>query len=417
MTIYVIGAGIAGIEASLVASSKGFRVMLFDEFLGGNFLNKTCIPTKLFIELSNVEKDIEKLKRKTIERMSTIRSKYVASLEKGGVEYVNEKVRISNSNLLLRDRKIYVREDDAIIIASGSIAIKPKIKGSEFLLYSYSILELEEIFDKVVIIGAGPEGVEIAEIFNNLGSKVELVEKKERILSLEDEEVSKFMFEVLKKKGINIILGEVIKLKKNHLLDIHLSNGSKLVADAVFSCIGWEPNLEPLSYAEIKVDDFLRVDKNIFAAGDVIRAGLANVAKYQGRIAALNSTGANIRFEKMNYPYVIFTRPSISSFGYRENQIAGSKVIKVDLSEGIKGMLDEASGFLKIVLEKDNRIIGATCVSDRAGEIINTLYFLSKKGIKIDELSSYIPSSPSYYEDIIEALRRQLSFNRLSITA
>lgn len=406
MTIYVIGAGIAGIEASLVASSKGFKVMLFDEILGGNFLNKTCIPTKLFIELSRIEKDLGKIKLKAIERINSIRSRYVSRLEKGEVEHVGEKVYLSNSKILFKDRKIYLKENDAAIIASGSIPIKPNIKGSEFLMYTPSILDLKEIFDKIVMIGAGPEGVEMAEIFSNLGSKVTLVEKKERILSLEDEDVSKFMLEVLKKKGINVILGEeVLKLEKNHLLEVHLSSGNKLISDAVFSCIGWEPNLEPLSNVEIKVDDFLRVDKNIFAAGDVIRAGLANVAKYQARIAALNAIGANIKFEKMNYPYVIFTQPSVSSFGYKENHVVGSKVVRIDLGEGIKGIIDGVSGFLKIILDKQNRIIGAVCVSNKAGEIINTLYFLSKKEIRVDELSSYIPSSPSYYEDIIEAVK------------
>jgi dihydrolipoamide dehydrogenase len=198
MVIYVLGAGIAGLEASIVSSNEDFNVFLFDKLnVGGNYLNLTCIPSKLLIDLSSKTKDFSLIKKELNARIKSARAYYEKILSKLNVKFGKKEVNVYKEYLKIENEKIFLNKEDKVIVCLGSKPITPNILGDENILYSFSILNLEDLPNSVAIIGAGPEGIEIAEIFSNLGVKVVLIEQKDRMLSIEDEDISFYYYNYL----------------------------------------------------------------------------------------------------------------------------------------------------------------------------------------------------------------------------
>lgn len=403
MTIYVIGSGIAGLEASSISSMKEKTVLFEEKEIGGNYLNKTCIPSKLLINLSNEYKDFSEIKRRAVHKINLERNKILRKLEKLGVGIEKGHVEISERYISFNNNKVEIKDSDSILICTGSIPIEPIIIGSEHLFYSNLILDLEEIPSRIAIIGAGPEGVEFAHLFNSLGSFVSIIEKKSRILPSEDEEISTIMKSKLEASGINVYLNREVKgIKKDKVYKVFL-NEESFEFDMVLSCIGWKPNLNAIKIEGFKIDDHLRYKKNIYVAGDAANAGLANIAKDQARIAALNALGNNLKFEPKAYPYVIHCKPKISAFKLKTEK-KEAKILKIQIEEGIK----DGEGFMKIFLDEEDRIISAYCLSDYSDEVIDFLAFSSNKNLKIHELTSFFPRIPSYIEEVLDSIKSAL---------
>jgi len=403
MKIFVIGAGIAGIEAAITSSSLGSKVIIFDEQIGGNFLNKTCIPTKILLESSEYERNFSKLMKRAKEKIHSLKREYEKKLIDKGIEIISFKCLVKKNELKFGDQQILL-ENSKFIICTGSKPLKPIFPGSQYLKYSDEILEMEDLPNRIAIIGGGPEGLELAEFFNKLGCKVTVIEKKDLILPSEDEDISKIALENLQEKGIEVILKREVKgIRKNNGYLV-LTDNEEVKADLVFSCIGWTPCTDNIFLDNLIPNDFLMIDNNIYAAGDVIGAGIANVAKLQGRIAAYNANGYIMKFEKKVYPYVINTEHKIASFGEKERSSKDNKVFKTRMNKTLKSYIEDSMGYIKIICNVEGRIKGASCISKRADEIINFLYALSEKGVKIDELKNYFPSSPSYIEDMLDSI-------------
>jgi dihydrolipoamide dehydrogenase len=407
MRAYVVGGGVAGINASLILAYNGIKTYLIDETIGGNFLNKTCIPSKILIEASKKEKNLDKIIKYANHIIINLRKKYENTLERNDIKVIADKAIVYDYKLVLKDETIFYDKNDKIILCTGSLPIRLDFNFPDLIRYSDELLSLEGSFENVVVVGAGPEGIEIAEIFNNLGSKVTIIEKKERILSLEDEDISLFYLELLKNKGINVILNKEIK-KIQHNKDFYVEfEGGKIKANLVFSCIGWKPNTNSLNLNSLQFDEYLRIKENMFVAGDLVSAGVANIAKLQGKIAALNAIGKTVKFIDKLHPYVINTDPKIASFGLKEKDVQLAKVYKIRFDESIKSMIDNSVGYLKLIVADDGRILGGSCVSKKADEIINILYALSKLNVNVDQLNSFYPSTPSYFDDVIDAIGQE----------
>src|SRR5579875_1616290 len=376
MHIYIVGAGIAGLEAAITSASMGINTTLFDNQLGGNFVNKTCIPTKILLEITKRRVEYRQLVKEAKFKITSIKSKYEKLLAANGIDFVNEKCLVSDKEIRLKDRKIELGQNK-LILCTGSKPLKPSFIGSEYLRYSDELLNLEELPEKILIIGGGPEGLELAEIFYNLGCKVTIIEKKEKILYLEDEDISEIVLRSLRDRGIHVFLNTEVKgIEKDK--DFRVICGKEEVrADLVISCIGWIPNKDSLFLDNLNVNAYLMVKKNIFGAGDLVGAGIANVAKSQGRIAALNALGKHIKFRKKAYPYVIHTEHKVASFGLKEKEAKNFKVVKGELDIGIKSLIEDSKSYIKIICDAEGHIVGASCFSKRADEIINMLYALS----------------------------------------
>ncbi|MDE6399717.1 MAG: NAD(P)/FAD-dependent oxidoreductase, partial [Muribaculaceae bacterium] len=353
--LIIIGAGPGGYETALEAAKKGKSVILFNGGnLGGTCLNEGCIPTKC---LCNDSEMIAKFKEgekygiedftfsidyhKILERKNNV----ITSL-KSGIETMlqQSKVELVNAVASFKDEKTVVAngieyEADNIIIATGSVSKSLPIPGHdlECVMDSTRLLNLEYIPESLTIIGGGVIGMEFASIFNNLGSKVTVIEYMKQILPPFDSDISKRLKQSMSKRGISIITGAQAKeIKQNEFYEIEVTyeqkgKEGKVVSSDILMAVGRKAmttglNLEAtgVNYSEkgIPVDDNMRTNVDgIYAIGDVnSRMMLAHVATFQGMraINTIDNETDNIRFDII--PSAVFTMPECGMAGMTEEQ-------------------------------------------------------------------------------------------------
>jgi len=285
------------------------------------------------------------------------------------------------------------------------------------------ILSIEEIPKSLLIIGGGVIGSEFANIFSSLGTKVTIIELLPRILSTEDEDVSKVIYNVFRKKGIEIFTDTVIEKVEKSGDDFicTTSGGNKITADKVLISVGRRPNSSDIGIEKagvevdqkgyIKVDSHLRTNiDGIYAVGDVIGGlQLAHVASEEGKIAAENIAGKNKEMDYSVVPWAVFTSPEIGTVGINEAQ-ARKKNIKVCTgifpfsSSGKAYISGETEGFIKVVTDSETgEILGAQMVGPRATELVHEIAVAMKGEILVDDLVSTIHAHPTFSESVLEA--------------
>lgn len=415
MEVLVVGSGAAGIEASISASKLGLKVTIIDSYdFGGNYLNKTCIPSKLLLSFLR-KRNFEEAKALAKQKVLEYKKKNLELFEKYGIEYYKGNFFATDSKFKVHTQ-MPVKDFRKVILCNGSIPIVPNIKGKDFLDFSTNIIDIKEVPEEVCIIGAGPEGVEVAEIFSLISSKVYLVEKKNRILALEDSDLSHFYSGILKGKGIHLVLNtSVLGIKKaDRNYKVVLENGNEIKVNKVISCVGWRSNYDGieslLKNGRLEVNENLQINDMYFAAGDVVKVSIANIAKFQGRIAGKNVAGMNIKIiDEKTIPHTIFTSPKISTVGLKEKDVISPEKVKIIKFTDVdfKEIFSLDDFYLKLII-KDDKIIGAASISEKADEIINFFSFLLKQNVKVSELESYIPTKPSIFEEIIDKLNYHL---------
>jgi len=442
----VLGGGPGGYVASIRASKMGLKTAVIErDYLGGVCLNCGCIPTKTLYHVAFILNEIKKAKdfgidvsepkldfKKTIARKDQIiemqRKGLQSHFKKNNIELIKGSGRI-----IARDR-VAVRTLDSqeieveaknIIIATGSSAanVKPFDLSEKGVVDNAGILSIEEIPKSLLIIGGGVIGSEFANIFSSLGTKVTIIELLPRILSTEDEDVSKVIYNVFRKKGIEIFTDTVIEKVEKSGDDFicTTSGGNKITADKVLISVGRRPNSSDIGIEKagvevdqkgyIKVDSHLRTNiDGIYAVGDVIGGlQLAHVASEEGKIAAENIAGKNKEMDYSVVPWAVFTSPEIGTVGINEAQ-ARKKNIKVCTgifpfsSSGKAYISGETEGFIKVVTDSETgEILGAQMVGPRATELVHEIAVAMKGEILVDDLVSTIHAHPTFSESVLEA--------------
>lgn len=406
--VAIIGAGAAGITCAKEASKAGLRTVLIEErkeSLGGTCINKGCIPTKFFLKSSLMSKtwlDSFRESQKVIEK---IKSPLLSFLEKQGLDTVWGRARFLDKNSLDVDGTSISAKN--IIIATGS-SPRAVINNSK-VIFAEDLFSKDTIKGKILIIGAGYIGLEVASVLKNFGRDVNLIEKKEQILPSFDPCLAARLRVILERKGIKIETG---KDAKNYNLDNF---------DLVISAVGRVPNLEGLDTKAInlakspggwvKTDEYLRTNlKNIYACGDITgKKLLAYVAQYQAHICINNIMGKKRKEEYKGLSECVFSFPSLAKVGILEDE-AKLKGIKYEVikssfmkfsSSYVYGDVD---GFIEILVDKRKRIIGAGIISQAAGELISILSLCVKNNLKVDDLKRCIFIHPTLSEIIPQLL-------------
>jgi dihydrolipoamide dehydrogenase len=442
----VLGGGPGGYVASIRASKMGLKTAVIErDYLGGVCLNCGCIPTKTLYHVAFILNEIKKAKdfgidvsepkldfKKTIARKDQIiemqRKGLQSHFKKNNIELIKGSGRI-----IARDR-VAVRTLDSqeieveaknIIIATGSSAanVKPFDLSEKGVVDNAGILSIEEIPKSLLIIGGGVIGSEFANIFSSLGTKVTIIELLPRILSTEDEDVSKVIYNVFRKKGIEIFTDTIVEKVEKSGDDFicTTSGGNKITADKVLISVGRRPNSSDIGIEKagvevdqkgyIKVDSHLRTNvRGIYAVGDVIGGlQLAHVASEEGKIAAENIAGKNKEMDYSVVPWAVFTSPEIGTVGINEAQ-ARKKNIKVCTgifpfsSSGKAYISGETEGFIKVVTDSETgEILGAQMVGPRATELVHEIAVAMKGEILVDDLVSTIHAHPTFSESVLEA--------------
>lgn len=443
--VIFIGAGPGGYIGAIRAAQRGASVAVVErERVGGVCLNWGCIPTKSIIasvHALRVAREAEsmglkidgaisadpaavwKRKDKIVETLtrgiaSLLKSNGVKLIE-GAAKFISaNEIEVSGANAAtqLNAKKI--------VIATGSRpAALPGIEpDGKLILTSTDVLANPQVPANLLIVGAGAIGMEFAGIFSALGSKVTVIEMMPRPLPMEDEDVSTLIARELKKQKIKLIVSEKIAklVKTDNGVKAELSGGGVIEADRVLVSIGRAFNTESLGLdiigiaagkrGEIIVNSKMETSvPGVYAIGDVTGGPLlAHVAGAGGIVAAENATGGDRSLDLDVVPACTFTYPEVSSVGLREWQ-AVERGIDVKVGRfavrglGMAQAIGEIAGEVKVVTDKNHRVLGVHIVSAGASMIIHEAALAIKKGLTIDEWVSMIHAHPSMSESLVEA--------------
>ena len=444
--LVVIGGGPAGYHAAIESAKKNKKCIVIDEkTLGGTCLHLGCIPSKSLISSAGLLRNLKKAKdygiildksfSPDLELMVSKKNKIVSNLEKGifnqlkshGVEFVKgrgeiqevDRVRVKNNS---KNFDIYANN---ILIATGS---RPRtlssfpIDGDKVITSDHAV-NLEKIPRRLLVVGGGYIGCELACFYNEIGSEVHIVEGLESLVTNLDSDISKFLEREFKKQKIKVRTKEFVSgidIKNDDVL-IHFENGEKLIVDKVLIAIGRSPNTEGIGLENVGVkvekngtilcDETMRTNvKNIYVAGDVVgKIMLAHVASYEGLIVSENISGIPAKIDYSLVPCGIFTYPEIGSVGLsEEDAISIGKNVKIsrfDIRGLGKAHADRTiEGFVKIVSNaEDDSILGMHIVSSHAADLVHEGVAAMKGGIKTGELGTMIHSHPTLSEGIMFA--------------
>lgn len=432
--VAVIGAGSAGFSAAITAADEGAQVALIGHgTIGGTCVNVGCVPSKTLIRATEALHSAHAAERfKGLEASARVtdwkalvgqKQELVDGLRKAkysdlllsynAITYVEGKASFGEGGaLLVEGKKFNARK---IIITSGARPALPSIQGIENVPYltSTTALELEELPERLLVIGAGFIGAEIAQLFARAGVKVTIVSRN-GLLPQAEPEISEALTRYFRDEGITIISGiayERIELV-NGTIRLHiLADGkpSTILADKVLVATGRTANTESLNLAfagietnannSIKVDPQMRTTReSIYAAGDVTgRDQFVYMAAYGAKIAAKNCMNGNsLSYDNSTMPAVVFTDPQVASVGFTE---AEARCQGFEVKTSIL-MLDnvpralaarDTRGLIKLIAEsKTGKLIGAHILAPEGSDSIQTAVVAIKAGMTYQDIGSMI---------------------------
>jgi dihydrolipoamide dehydrogenase len=420
-----IGSGAGGYYSALRLLKHKKKVLIIEkEKFGGECLNYGCIPSKALIELSeginylqnmpgismNYKVDMrewQKWKESMVSRITGGAEKLCLSL---GAKIIYGTGKIKDNHTVTVNGKDYTAEN--IVIDTGSVPVK--IKGIDDVYYNREMLAVENIPEKLVIIGGGYIGIEMGTAFRKLGSEVYVVEMKDRILPEIEEDLSREVDKKLRKLNVNIMVSsKVLSVKKDKTYKVSIEGKGDIEADAVLMSVGRIPYTEGIGIEKIGIEldgRFIKTDAhkktnipNIYAIGDVSGAPmLAHKAFYDGYVAAENILGNDTVVDYRAMPFVVYTDPEIAFTGK-----AGSKFNKVPVLANPRSLtMNHNDGFFKLYYDDNGTLTGAGVAAPRSSESITEISLAIESGLSIDDLFLTIHPHPTVSEGLKDAAER-----------
>jgi pyruvate/2-oxoglutarate dehydrogenase complex dihydrolipoamide dehydrogenase (E3) component len=456
-SLVVVGAGTAGLVAAHAAAALGAKVALIERnLLGGDCLNVGCVPSKaiirssrLYAEMRNAEQygvqtptDIKVNFSAVMQRMRGIRARIsradsVRRLTVAGVDVFFGQAHFTGTDAVTIDGiKLHFKK---ALIATGARPNMPSIPGlvEAGYLTNENVFDLTELPRRLLVIGGGPLGCELAQAFCRFGAQTTIAQERPLFLPREERDAAQILSDSFTRDGIDVRLNTKV-------VNVRLENGQKLVdlvsddykstvaIDAILTGTGRMPNVEGLNLeaAEvdydttkgIRVDDFLcSSNPRIYAAGDAcMEHKFTHTADASARIVVQNALFfGRQRLSGLTIPWCTYTDPEIAHVGLyvkqaRERDIP-VKTFTIPMHDVDRAIADnEETGFVKIhVKERTDRILGATIVARHASEMINEITLAMVAGIGLRTLSRVIHAYPTQAEAIKKAAD---AYNRTRLT-
>ena len=434
----IIGWGASGFAAAIKASeltNNQMRIALTGSGpLGGTCVNVGCVPSKFLIEASKSFRNATNPSYEGINSYANLDfTRFMESLnnfvikEREGkytqviknfdnVDLYEGLARFVDKNtLIVHDREIKAFN---FIIATGSRAFIPEIRGLTNYYTSDNIWNIRKLPEKIAVLGSGEVALEMAYAFSNFGSEVHIFNRSNRILKGFDDDINSELIEALKSNGINFHLGvnfNEIK-EENGKKNIIISTETFTGFDIILVATGRIPNIEGLNLndAAVSTDNGIIVDEymkttnyDIYAAGDCVRQQLKleTLAGKEGVIAVENMLGEERKINMSHVPWVVFTEPNVASVGFTENDLKNKNieytVRTIALKNVVKAnILNSFKGMAKIIVDRDKKIIGVHVVSPNAAEFIIEGVYLVKNGLTYDDLIDSMHVFPTVGESI-----------------
>lgn len=447
--VIIIGGGPAGLVASKVLVAMGKKTAIIEKAkLGGDCTHSGCVPSKTLLKAAsacfgtnNLDKyglTSNKIDIDTSGVLSHVRA-VVAEIyshetpeifEKAGVHIIEGEAKFKSAHELTVDNKTYSAKK--FIIATGSSPAIPNIEGIENIEYltNENIFLQENIPESLIVIGTGAIGIEMATAFNRLGSHVTLVSRSSGILKQNDEELSEILLEELKKEGINFINNAILEKVEqiNEHISLHVNN--KVVkAQKILFAAGRVPNIDlnlekvnvQFDKNGIKVNEYLQTSvKHIYAIGDVsTKYKFTHIAEKEAILAASNiALPINRKIDYDHIGWCIYSDPELAQIGLNEKEAKEKygetvKTYKMDYKNTDRGYTDvEKVGAIKVSVLSNGKIVGASILGARAGELIHQLQFAKTFNISFEKLSKMVYIYPTF-ADLIKQPSKQFYIHKL----
>jgi pyruvate/2-oxoglutarate dehydrogenase complex dihydrolipoamide dehydrogenase (E3) component len=432
--VVCLGGGVAGEAIAHGLKDSGLTLAAVErELVGGECAYWGCVPSKTFLRSGETleeagrarelaasrvewEVDFPKVSKRVLWMARDLDDKNAAAaLEATGARLFRGTGRLVDLRTVEvgNDRLVARR---AVVIANGGTAAIPPIEGLDKVKYwtNRQAAVPRELPRRLVVLGGGAVGIELAQAFARVGSKVTVVEAGPRFLALEEPEAGAALLPHLEKDGIKILVGDACVAVEMQASDVvlHLKSGAVVSGDRLLVATGRRPNFEawkPAGLAQtergwLKVDpQTLEARHGIYGAGDITGiGGFTHLAYYHGQIVARRLRGEDARADHVAVPRVTYTDPEVASVGLSEQAARDGgidvAVVTSDPGEAARGYIhDFHGGTLKLVADRSSRaLVGATLVTPRAGEILGELILAVKLATPVDTLADTIHPYPAF---------------------
>ncbi|MDE0864647.1 MAG: mercuric reductase [Rubripirellula sp.] len=455
--LVVIGGGTAGLVAAMGAAGLGAKVALIErELLGGDCLNVGCVPSKALLSIGRT---VAKIRRAgalgvglagepqtsfpdVMSRMRKLRADIsphdsAARFRKAGIDvFMGSGQFISTNQIQVGDQTLEFRK---AVIASGAKAASLNIPGftETGVLTNETVFSLTELPQRLVVIGGGPIGCELAQVFAQLGSQVVQIERSSRILPREEQDASAVVQRSMIADGVRILTDtNLVRMEQRDSEKVvvvrHDQQEEEIICDQILTAVGRSPNINGLgldsaaiafdSRTGVTVNDRLQTtNRNVYAAGDVAsRFQFTHAADFMARIVIQNALFlGRMKASDLLVPWATYTSPEVAHVGMYPGEAASQNIAvdtyEVQFSEIDRSILEsETEGFVRVIVAKGkDAILGATIVAPNAGDMISELTLAMKNGIGLKRIASTIHPYPTHAEAI-----RKLGdqFNRTRLT-
>lgn len=446
--VVVIGAGSAGLTASYIAAAVKAEVALVEKYqMGGDCLNTGCVPSKALLRTAKLaaqmrdsdryglptvtpEIDFTAVMKRVQGVVETVAPHdSVARYTDLGVHCVHGNARITSPftvEVIDESGKALTLTTRNIVIATGARPLVPPIPGLAEVGYltSDTVWSLRELPARLLVLGGGPIGCELAQAFNRLGARVTLVEMGPHLLPREDPDVSSLVEARFRHEGIDVRTGhKALRCERgedeSRLLVEYRNDEVPIIFDKLLCALGRVANLEGYGLDTLDIDtgklrnlpvnDFLEtIYPNIYACGDV--AGpyqFTHTASHQAWYATVNALFGAIRRFKVDYsviPWATFTDPEVARVGLSEQEAREKgvvyEVVRFGLDELDRAITDGAAyGLVKVLtVPGKDRILGATIVGEHAGELLSEFVLAMRHRIGLNKILGTIHVYPTFAE-------------------
>jgi glutathione reductase (NADPH) len=439
--LFVIGAGSGGVRASRIAAGHGARVGICEDYrVGGTCVIRGCVPKKLLVYGSKFAHEFEDAAaygwtlpepthswatlrdnvQKEVDRLNAV---YLRLLEGAGVKLHMGRGRLMDRHTIQVGEETVTAEK--ILIATGGQPVVPEIPGREFAITSNEAFHLPDPLPKrIAIVGAGYIAVEFAGIFNGLGSHVDLVLRRDRVLRGFDEECRTAVHDALKESGIKLRtemqIGRIVATDGKAPYQVNTQLGGMFETDVVMYATGRAPNTAGIGLEKagvqldkmgaIAVDEWSKTTApNIWAVGDVTdRINLTPVAIMEGHCFADTEFGNKPRkADHRDVPSAVFCQPELANVGLTEEE-AKMRLGEIRVfTSAFRPMKYTVSGrqqrtFMKLIVEAaTDKVVGVHMVGDDAAELIQGLAVAVKAGATKAQFDATVGIHPTAGEEFV----------------
>lgn len=448
--VAVIGAGPGGYVSAISAAQRGAKVAIVEkQYLGGTCLNVGCIPSKAMLHIAETLHNLATVEELGItlpqapifdmKRAVAFKDKVVKRMT-GGVGTLMKGNNIDvfdGIGTIDPSKTVHVQQSDGstteftagkIILATGSVPLMPPMPGIDGhnVMNSDTCWNLPKTPESLVCVGGGVIGIELACMFNALGTKVTVLEMLPEILAPVDVEVRKLLVRILNKRGITIVTNAKVEgieddgdLKK---VNVSTEQGpANYTAEYVLMAVSRRANTTGLDglvefgldtdRGRVRVNERMETNlPDIYAIGDLVHgAGLAHVASTEGEIAAINATGHEATMDYNVIPNPIYTFPEIAFVGITETE-AREKYPEARIERfpwtaiGKAVAIGETDGFTKVIIGKYGEILGAHIIGPDATNLISEYSIAMRGELTVDEIAETIHPHPTLSEGLREVV-------------